>query len=270
MLTNSGSTIAAWVTYGTRNYGGQEADWAWRIPSICQVLIPLCALPGLLLAPESPRWLTDVGRTEEARAVLLKHHAAGDETSPLVAFEMTEINNAIQIDRANQRSTNWLDLLRTKGNRHRFFISVSSGIFAQWNGVGIVSYYLAPVLKTVGITSVTNQTLISGFLQIWNLVIAVSAAFTVDLFGRRRLFLTSCVGMLACYIIISGLAGSFAHTSAAATGIAVIPFLFIYYGFYDIAFTPLLYSYTCEIWPVSNMSLFVSGCQTHILNDLGE
>lgn len=166
---------------------------------------------------------------------------------------MSEINNALHVDLANKQSTTWLDLLRTKGNRHRFFISVSSGIFAQWNGVGIVSYYLAPVLKTVGITSVTNQTLISGFLQIWNLVIAVSAAFTVDLFGRRRLFLTSCVGMLSCYVIISGLAGSFANTSAAATGVAVIPFLFIYYGFYDIAFTPLLYSYSCEIWPVSVM-----------------
>jgi MFS family permease len=126
------------------------------------------------------------------------------------------------------------------------------GVFAQWNGVGVVSYYLAPVLNTVGITSVTQQTLISGFLQIWNLIIAVSAALTVDLLGRRFLFLLSSCGMLASYIAISGLAGSFASTAATATGIAVIPFLFIYYGFYDVGFTPLLYGYTCEIWPVSD------------------
>jgi MFS family permease len=31
--------------------------------------------------------------------------------------------------------------------------------------------------------------------------------------------------------------------------IAVIPFLFIYYGFYDIAYTPLIVSYPAEIWP---------------------
>ena len=55
--------------------------------------------------------------------------------------------------------------------------------------------------------------------------------------------------MLVSYILISALAGSFAHTGAAAVGTAVIPFLYIYYGFYDIAFTPFLFSYPCEIWP---------------------
>jgi MFS family permease len=144
--------------------------------------------------------------------------------------------------------------VRTESNRHRFSISITLGVFAQWNGVGIVSHYLAPVLRTVGITSVTQQTLISGFLQIWNLIIAVVAALTVDLAGRRRLFLISSSGMLVCYIIISGLAGSFANTAATSTGIAVIPFLFVYYGFYDIAFTPLLYGYTCEIWSVRSSS----------------
>ena len=90
--------------------------------------------------------------------------------------------------------------------------------------------------------------MISGFLQLWNLILAVGAAFSVDRLGRRTLFLASCFGMLASYIVISGLSGSFATTNAASTGIAVIPFLFIFYGFYDIAFTPLIISYTCEIW----------------------
>ena len=91
--------------------------------------------------------------------------------------------------------------------------------------------------------------MISGFLQLWNLILAVGAAFCVDRLGRRKLFLASSVGMLCCYIIISGLSGSFADTGAASTGTAVIPFLFLFYGFYDIAFTPLLVSYPCEIWP---------------------
>lgn len=121
--------------------------------------------------------------------------------------------------------------------------------FANHPLVGIVSYYLAPVLLTVGITSVTQQTMISGFLQLWNLILAAGAAFSVDRVGRRKLFLASSVGMLGSYIIIAGLSGSFANTGLAATGIAVIPFLFIFYGFYDIAFTPLIVSYTCEIWP---------------------
>jgi MFS family permease len=54
--------------------------------------------------------------------------------------------------------------------------------------------------------------------------------------------------MLICYIIITGLSGSFATTGKSATGLAVIPVLFLYYGFYDIAFTPLLIAYPTEIW----------------------
>lgn len=225
------------------------------IPSLLQILIPIIALPGLFLAHESPRWLCDQGRESEARDFLVKFHAGGDENSPLVAFEMAEISQTLEMERKSKLSTSWIDMLRTKGNRRRFFITVTAGIFAQWNGVGIVSYYLAPVLQTIGITSVTNQTLISGFLQVWNLLWAMGSAFFVDRLGRRPLFLTSCFGMLASYIIITGLSGSFAKSGASATGIAVIPFLFVYYAFYDIAFNPLLVSYVCEIWPVCTSNL---------------
>ncbi|KAL4761720.1 major facilitator superfamily domain-containing protein [Aspergillus foveolatus] len=141
------------------------------------------------------------------------------------------------------------NLLRGRGNRHRSFISVTLGVFAQWNGLGIVSYYLAPVLRSIGITSVKNQTMISEFLQLWNLILSIGAAFNVDRFGRHPLFLVSSVGMLCASIEISGLSGSFLQTNIASTGTAVIPFLFIYYGFYEIALTPLPVSYTCEIWP---------------------
>ncbi|OAA60285.1 sugar transporter [Niveomyces insectorum RCEF 264] len=241
-----GSTTAAWATYGTRNYPN---NWSWMIPSILQLLIPVIALPGLFMAEESPRWLCDQGRDEEARKFLVKYHAGGDENSPLVAFEMAEIQQTLEMERNSQLATSWRDMIRTKGNRHRLWISITAGIFAQWNGVGIVSYYLPPVLGTIGVTSVTKQTLISAFLQLWNLFVAMGSAFFVDSAGRRPLFLTSCFGMLASYIIITGLSGSFANTGASATGTAVIPFLFIYYAFYDIAFNPLLVGYICEIWP---------------------
>lgn len=40
-----------------------------------------------------------------------------------------------------------------------------------------------------------------------------------------------------------GLSASYAKDAVKAVGTAVIPFLFIFYGFYDIAWTPLSYTY---------------------------
>ncbi|KAL1606713.1 hypothetical protein SLS60_004120 [Paraconiothyrium brasiliense] len=241
-----GSILSAWAVFGTRNIND---SWAWRIPSLLQIAIPLVVLPAAVLIPESPRYLIAKDRMDEARAILVRFHAGGDEQSLLVDFEMNEMEQSIKADVHNANSTSWLDLFRGKGNRHRALISTTLGVFAQWNGVGVVSYYLALVLTSVGITSVTDQTLISGCLQIWNLIAAVGATTCVDTLGRRKLFLISSVGMLVSFILISGLSGGFATGGNSAVGLAVVPFLYIYYGFYDIAFTPLVVSYPAEIWP---------------------
>jgi MFS family permease len=86
---------------------------------------------------------------------------------------------------------------------------------------GVVSYYLNLILTTVGITSVTQQTLLNGFLNVWNLILAVCAALLIDKAGRRKLFLLSCSIMLVSYIISTALSGSFASNQVKSVGIAV-------------------------------------------------
>lgn len=227
-----GSVVSAWVCFGSRNYG---TSWDWRLPSVLQILLPLIALPGTILAPESPRWLASKDRIHETRQFVIKHHAGGDENSPLVDFETSEIVNTIKAEQEAHATTSYSDMFKTKGMRWRLGISITLGIFSQWSGNGVVSYYLALVLQTVGITSVTHQTLISALLQVWNLFWAIGAAAMVERLGRRFLFVTSAAIMLCSYIIITGLSGSFANTGNAAVGTAVIPFLFIFFLGYDIA-----------------------------------
>lgn len=227
-----GGTLAAFITFGTRNV---EGNMAWRIPSILQILIPAIALPGLIWAPQSPRWLVSAERVEEARAVLEKWHANGDKNSALVNYEALEITETLNMEKQAHDSASYAEMFKTPGNRHRLFISVSLGIFVQWCGNGVVSYYLALVLDTVGVRSVTDQTLISAFLNVWNLIFSVAAAFSVDRLGRRPLFLLSAGIMLVGFVLVTALSGSFAETGNAATGVAVIPFLFIFFAGYDIA-----------------------------------
>jgi len=227
-----GGTLAAFITFGTRN---MQSSWAWRIPTICQLIVPMIALPGLLMCPESPRWLISMNRTDEARVVLQDIHAGGADDSPLVDYEVSEISNAITIEREISANASYLDMIKTRGNRHRLFISISLGVFSQWCGNGVVSYYLAMVLTTVGVTSVTDQTLISVGLNIWNLLWSIAAAFSVDRLGRRPLFFASVATMLVGYVIVTALSGAFANSGQSATGIAVIPFLFVFFAGYDLA-----------------------------------
>jgi hypothetical protein len=126
-----GSSLSAWISFGTRNVAG---NWAWRLPVLMQIALPLLALPGTSFVAESPRWLIKQGRVDEARDVLVRFHAGGDEDSELVAFEIEEISQGLLLEEQAQAESRWIDCVTTPGNRYRFFLSVSLGIFAQWNG----------------------------------------------------------------------------------------------------------------------------------------
>ncbi|KAF4975477.1 hypothetical protein FZEAL_7740 [Fusarium zealandicum] len=256
-----GGTLCGWVTFGCRNI---PSDWSWRIPVLMQIFLPLCAIPGFLLAPESPRWLVSVGRVSAATDVIAKHHAGGEREDPLVSTQMLEIETTITAEKEAAASASYLDMVRTKGNRHRLFISVTLGFIAQWSGNGVVSYYLPLVLDSVGLKTVTEQTLISACLNVWNLLWAIAAAVSVDRLGRRFLFLSSASIMLVSFIIVTALSASFAQSGSSSMGLAVVPFLFIFFAGYDVGLTPFLIAYPCEIWQFSLRSrgLTVAWCTT--------
>ncbi|KAK7717181.1 hypothetical protein SLS57_006326 [Botryosphaeria dothidea] len=242
-----GAILASWTTFGTEAH---DNNWSWRIPTILQAGYPVVQLLFIYWLPESPRWLIAKERTAEAQAILARYHAGGDYTSPLVIREVAEIASTIRLEQAS-KSTTWATLVATPGNRKRLFISVCLGAFAQWNGIGVVSYYLTLVLDTIGITDSFDQTLINGLLQIFNFGAALSAAILVDRIGRRPLFIWSGVGMLASYIVWTACSAVNNNTGNRAAGIVVVVCLFAFYFHYDIAYTPLLMSYPTELWPYS-------------------
>jgi sugar porter (SP) family MFS transporter len=244
-----GAILAAWSTYGTQKHIG-TSDWAWRGPSILQAAYPCIQIALFVFLPESPRWLVANGRVTQARSILAKYHVGGDETHPLIEFEMAQIESAIESEK-QAAATKWSSLIATPGNRKRTIIAVCVGGFAQLNGVSVISYYLTLVLDTIGITDPDTQTLINGLLQIFNFAAAVSAAFLVDRLGRRPLFLWSSFGMLASFIIWTACSAKFDASGSNAAGIVVLVFIFVYFFHYDIAFTPLLFGYPTEIFPYS-------------------
>lgn len=105
------------------------------------------------------------------------------------------------------------------------------------------------MLRSVGVSDPTQLLGINAGLAAWNLVLAEAAALKIDDYGIRPLFITSTIGMIVSYAFVMGFSAGFAETGKSALGIAAIPFLFFFYGSYDIAWTPLNYSYTTVIMP---------------------
>ncbi|KAI6082026.1 hexose transporter [Hypoxylon rubiginosum] len=244
-----GAILASWTTFGCQNY---QSDWSWRTPSILQAGYPIIQLIFFYWVPESPRWLVAQDRAPEAAAILSYYHAGvvnatNEGHSPLVTRELAEIVSTIQREKSAAQ-VGWGALFSTPGNRKRTLIAVCVGAFAQWNGIGVVSYYLTLVLKTIGITDTFTQTLINGLLQIFNFGAALSAAILVDRLGRRTLFLWSGIGMLISYIVWTACSAVNSETGSKSAGIVVVVCLFTFFFHYDIACTPLLLGYPTEIF----------------------
>lgn len=200
------------------------------------------------IVPESPRFLIAKGKYEKARRVLAKAHARGDENADLIDVEFREIQQTIKLEQEIEGS-GWLELVKTKGNRHRLLILVCLGVFSQFSGNALVSYYMYDVLGQAGVKDQRTQLEINGILNIWNALTAVFACFFIDKFGRRPIFLFSTGGMLVSYVIWTICAAQFTKTGIASVGIAQIAFIFVFYGFYNSAWSGLLVGYGVEILP---------------------
>jgi hypothetical protein len=199
--------------------------------------------------PESPRWLISRDRHDEALAILIKYHGEDDSSSPFVAAEFLQISETIRLEK-EASSHPWRELFTTKTNIRRVTVAFCVGLFSQWAGNGLVSYYLAKVLATIGITNRLRQQQINLSLSCWNLFTgAAAASIGTNYFPRRTQLLVGfgsmCV-LFSCWTAASAVFASDNHNNSAAT--AVVALIFIYYAFYNLMM-PLQYLYVSEVFP---------------------
>ncbi|OJJ07877.1 hypothetical protein ASPVEDRAFT_47069 [Aspergillus versicolor CBS 583.65] len=242
-----GAIVAAWLTFGTNNIPNH---WSWRTPTIAQALPSVLQIFFIWFVPESPRFLMYKGKPEAALKVLADCHANGNQDDEVVQLQMQEIQETLQLEKQFE-SNSWRELFRTKGNRHRTIILVSAGFFSQWSGNGLVSYYIVKILTNIGYTDPVDQNLINGCLQIMNFIVALTMCFFVDKVGRRKLFLVSTAGMLVAFIVWTICSARYDTQHNTASANAVIAMIYLYYLFYNIAWSGLLVGYTVEILPYS-------------------
>ncbi|KAJ3507015.1 hypothetical protein NLJ89_g6538 [Agrocybe chaxingu] len=260
------SDLGIKVCYGAFDHAS-GSEWSWRVPTLVQAFCPVIQIAAVWFMPESPRWLVSKGMESRAASVLAKYHAHGsDERDPLVMFEMAQIRHAIRMEEEINKSTSYWSLFQTPGNRKRMRIILGIAVFSQWSGNGLVSYYIDLVLEGVGVTDTKTKAIINGCLQIFNFVIALGAAMLVDFAGRRPLFIVSNSGMLAtfsCWTITTAL---YKNLNNAAAARATVPLIFLFYFFYDLAYTPMLIAYALEILPFRNLTMMATVAFNQFVN----
>jgi MFS family permease len=247
-LWNLGALVVSVIGWGTSTVPN---DWSWRSITFIQIVPSVLQLIGIWWIPESPRYLVNKDRTEEALAVLAKHHAGGNANNATVQFEYREIKETIQMERSAAKATTYLDFFRTKGNRWRLAIVISLGIISQYSGNALFSNYMNSIYEGAGITNQNQKLGLSTGQTILNLIISIGAALTVDHFGRRPLFLVAIFGMVASFVFwtITGAVYDNSGATNAGSGYAQLVFIWIFGIFYDIGFSGLLVAYALEVLP---------------------
>ncbi|KAK6063412.1 hypothetical protein SCUP234_07216 [Seiridium cupressi] len=274
-----GQILAAAICFGTNNIPN---DWGWRIPSLLQMCPSLLQIAFVFFIPESPRWLITKDRSEEAHKILAKYHAEGDHEAEFVKAEIAQIQATIHLEiEASKRS--WLDLVATKGMRRRLLISCMLGLFTQWSGNTLISYYLSDILNMIGKTESLFKQQINVSIACWNLFNAAIIASVVTRFKRRRMYLICTISLLIVYIswtvsMERAMAALAAKEVNSAAGAATIFFIYAYYPAYNVGYNALTYTYLVELWPYMERSMGIaifqlfgrlSGFFTTFVNPIG-
>jgi len=246
-LWNLGALICGWVAFGT--FLGLHNNWNWRVPTLLQGVFSIIQLTFIWWIPESPRWLLSKDRGNDALRVLAKYHADGNENDALVQFEYAEIKETIRLEFEHQKSSSYLDFIRTKGNRLRLAIIISLGLISQWSGNALISYYAAIIYEGAGIVSQVQQLGLDAGNKVLSLIVSITCAFLVDKIGRRPLFLAATFGMLIFLMCATITGWSYGKTENKGTGYANIVFVWLHGVSYAFAWSGLLVAYTVEILP---------------------
>lgn len=192
-----GIVLASWLEFGL--WYVENNSVSWRFPIAFQAVFALVITSLILFMPESPRWLVQRGRTEEAARVLAQLEDV-DGDAEVVAMGLNTIRHSLQQEDEAEESGNPFARNETR-NLHRTCLAVGVNLLAQLSGVNIITFYSDTVFEgDLGYSGNTAR-IITGCLQIWQFINAGIAVFLVDRFGRRRLLIPAALGMCVSHII---------------------------------------------------------------------
>ncbi|WP_424628392.1 MFS transporter [Bradyrhizobium sp. SYSU BS000235] len=148
-------------------------EQTWRVVFALALIPSLIVLIGRRKLPESPRWLIQKGRYDEARAAI----AETLENVPVELIKLPPINKESKIS--------WRMLFASKTQTHRTLYICIMWFCVTFNTYG-VSYFTPYIFKTLGFTA--HLSLLGGVIvSLFAVAGAVIMFLLVDKVGRKSL-----------------------------------------------------------------------------------
>ena len=236
-----GIAATSFINYAIAGHG----DQAWNIATGWRWMFAAGVVPALvfglllLLIPESPRWLVEMKREDEARKILAK--VAGAD---FAATEIASIRDAL----SGEKGT-WSELF-SRTLRRPLLLGIALAVLQQVTGINVFMYFGATIFKTMsqstGVDAGLLQQLIINGAGVLFTVIAIA---TVDQWGRKPLMLAGTLGMGLSLLAMGVMAQTMGDPTAASK--LMLAFIVFYIACFGLSVGPVTWVILSEIFPTA-------------------
>ncbi|KAL1648401.1 hypothetical protein SLS58_002154 [Diplodia intermedia] len=225
-----------------------DADYAWRLNYIVLTGFSCIFLGSLFALPESPRWLMERGREDEARGILERLHRnpANPADSTLAKAEFVQIRAQIAAERSLP-SSYWY-ILTTPSMLKRAVCTLLVWTMGQSTGITVIANLIATLMGNLGFGTVAQL----GLGVAWDACVLLGCFANVllmDRLGRVKLLV---IGGFGCSVllVVEGVLQKYYLATTDAPGLnAAVAMYFIFGVWFTSTIECTGYVYGAEIWP---------------------
>ncbi|KAM3520252.1 hypothetical protein NHJ13051_006979 [Beauveria bassiana] len=237
---------------------------SYRIPLGLQIVPALIITAGLLILPETPRFLVKKGRNEEA-GISLSRLRRLDITHPALIEELHEIiaNHQYELTLGD---ASWKEIfVGTPHLARRTFTGCGLQMLQQLSGINFIMYFSTTFFGGAGIDSPYTKSLI---IQIINVISTIPGLIVIESWGRRRLLMAGAIGMAACQLIIASFFTAAGKDLRTAQQTILMVFCSLNIFFFASSWGPVVWVVTSEIYPlkIRAKAMSISTASNWLLN----